>query len=132
MRVRICSAAVIALIMGLVALPGSVQARITSPQGELAGIVCVTLPAIGQGTATLVMLGAKADAVRCPTSYTVRYGETLYSIAARCGIAAATLQQANGLRTDRLWTGQRLYVPTPKVSAAKPAAVTPVTRTTRP
>lgn len=132
MKAKTLSAAVIALIMGFAVLPGPAQAEILSPQSEFAGAFCAILPAIGQGVATLSALGAKAGAVRCPTSYTVRYGETLYAIAARCGISAATLRQANGLRTDRLWTGQRLYVPTPKVSAAKPTSTTTVRRAPRP
>ncbi len=61
---------------------------------------------------------AAAAAVRCPSIYIVRYGETLYSIAARCGTSAATLMRANGLRSARVWPGQRLYIPAAKRTPA--------------
>lgn len=51
-------------------------------------------------------------ALKCPSIYAVRYGETIYSIAARCGVSAITLTWVNGLRTTRVWPGQRLYIPT--------------------
>jgi LysM repeat protein len=123
---------VIALIMGFAALPRPAQAEVRPPQSEFAGALCVILPAIGQGVVTLSALGARADAVRCPTYYTVRYGETLNAIAGRCGISAATLRQANGLTTSRLWTGQRLYIPAPKAPAAKPTSATFVRRAPAP
>jgi len=65
--------------------------------------------------------GGTIAALKCPTIYVVRYGETLYSIAARCGTTAAVLMRANGLRTARVWPGQRLYIPAPKsVPAPQP------------
>lgn len=57
-------------------------------------------------------------ALKCPSVYSVRYGETLYSIAARCGADAATLRRLNGLRSARVWPGQRLYIPAPKTVPA--------------
>lgn len=67
-----------------------------------------------QERASWKMEGAVVAAVRCQIIYVVRYGETLYSIAARCGVTVAILMRANGLRSARVWPGQRLYIPTPK------------------
>ncbi len=58
-----------------------------------------------------------AGTVKCPSVYVVRYSETLASIAARCGVSTTALIQANGLRTLRLWPGQRLYIPSGSSSA---------------
>ncbi|ADU50546.1 cell wall hydrolase SleB [Thermaerobacter marianensis DSM 12885] len=43
--------------------------------------------------------------------YTVRYGDTLYTIARAYGLTAAALKEANALATDLLLPGQRLIVP---------------------
>jgi LysM repeat protein len=67
-----------------------------------------------------LMPATAAVAVKCPTIYAVRYGETLSSIAARCGVSAAALKSANGLRTTRVWPGQRLYIPSPVRTAPAP------------
>ncbi len=64
-------------------------------------------------------------ALRCPTIYIVRYGETLYSIAAKCGTTAAILMRANGLRSARVWPGQRLYIPPPKPKTVPAPQPTP-------
>lgn len=63
---------------------------------------------------------ALAAAVKCPIIYTVRYGETLYSVATRCGVSVVTLMRVNALRTTRVWPGQRIYIPTIKIRSAPP------------
>jgi membrane-bound lytic murein transglycosylase D len=45
-------------------------------------------------------------------AYTVAPGDTLFSIAQRCGSTVAELKQLNGLASDRLHPGQRLTLPT--------------------
>lgn len=52
-------------------------------------------------------------AVKCPSVYRVRLGDTLPSIAARCGVTTTAIIKANGLHSTRVWPGQRLYIPTP-------------------
>ncbi|MBI3914890.1 MAG: LysM peptidoglycan-binding domain-containing protein [Chloroflexi bacterium] len=52
--------------------------------------------------------GASADA---PLTYTVRWGDTLYSIAARYGVSINALMQANNLRDPNfIYIGQRLLI----------------------
>jgi murein DD-endopeptidase MepM/ murein hydrolase activator NlpD len=50
-------------------------------------------------------------AAQCPNPYTVRSGETLYSIAAKCRVSAARIKQANRMKSDRVWVNQRLIIP---------------------
>lgn len=70
-------------------------------------IACFAAPA---PAARLSSSEAPIAAIKCPSVYVVRYGETLYSIAARCGVSAAALMRVNALRTTRVWPGQRLYI----------------------
>lgn len=47
-----------------------------------------------------------------PTYYTVRAGDTLYGIAARYGVSASAIAQANNIwNYDFVWTGQVLRIP---------------------
>lgn len=73
-----------------------------------------------------------AIAVKCPTIYVVRYGETLASIAARCGVSVAALRSVNGLRTFRVWPGQRLYIPTKASSVPAPQPTPSIHRSPAP
>jgi len=52
--------------------------------------------------------------------YTVRAGDTLNELAARYNTTVLTLRRVNGLRTTRIYTGQRLCIPRP-VSPKPPA-----------
>ncbi len=61
-----------------------------------------------------------AAAVKCPSIYRVRFGDTLASIAARCGVTTTAIVKANGLRSTRVWPGQRLYIPAPTTTLTKP------------
>ena len=68
-------------------------------------------------------LGDAARAIaQCPNPYTVRPGETLYSIVARCNVSAASIKQVNRLKSDRVWINQRLVIPAPP---AKPPGSCP-------
>jgi len=48
-------------------------------------------------------------------THTVRRGETLSSIAYRYGVTVTSIQQANGLRSSRIYTGQRLTIPCTRI-----------------
>lgn len=45
-------------------------------------------------------------------NFTVKKGDTLYSIAAAYGTTAQKIRQTNGLSSDRIYVGQNLLVPT--------------------
>lgn len=48
----------------------------------------------------------------CTYYHTVRYGETLYRIAARYGVTIQAIMQANGIwNPNRIYAGQRLCIP---------------------
>ena len=48
-----------------------------------------------------------------PTTYTVRQGDTLYSIARRFGVTLEALMAANGLTDYHIRVGQQLRIPSP-------------------
>lgn len=48
----------------------------------------------------------------CPNPYTVERGDTLYSIAQKCGTTVAAIQQANGIPSpEYIFPGQQLRIP---------------------
>jgi LysM repeat protein len=80
---------------------------------------------------TLLKAGSAAEqtnaAARCPNPYTVRKGDTLSKIAARCGVSTALLRQWNGLSSNAIWVGQSLITRAPggRRPPATPAPVRP-------
>jgi LysM repeat protein len=49
----------------------------------------------------------------CPATYTIQSGDTLFSIARRCGLTVDQLASANGISNpDQLSVGQELSIPT--------------------
>ncbi|MEZ4769050.1 MAG: LysM peptidoglycan-binding domain-containing protein [Caldilineales bacterium] len=48
----------------------------------------------------------------CSGSYTVKPGDTLYGIAARCGVSVRRLQEANGITGSSIYRGLTLVIPT--------------------
>jgi LysM repeat protein len=58
--------------------------------------------------------------------YWVRWGDTLFGIASRFGVAADALKQANGLWTDLILPGQRLDIPARGAAAALAQRFMPV------
>ncbi|MEF2231807.1 MAG: LysM peptidoglycan-binding domain-containing protein [Pseudodesulfovibrio sp.] len=55
-------------------------------------------------------------------NYVVRSGDTLWNISRRFGTAVSTIKQANGLRSNSLKAGQKLYIPDTSNVATKQAA----------
>lgn len=65
-------------------------------------------------------------AVGCGTSYVVKAGDTLSSIAVACGVTASTLAKANNIAlTDTIYPGQSLTIPKTGVKSVPPAKSTP-------
>ena len=59
---------------------------------------------------------------------TVKSGETLSDIAARCGVSVNSLMRVNGLRdSDFVQAGQRLRIPEPSVLARAATPCDPAT-----
>jgi LysM repeat protein len=109
--------------------PGAKLAPSASPLSEISDHLYVTVSG-AETRYTIWRLGDTARATaQCPNPYTVRSGETLYSIAARCNVSAASIKQANRLKSDRVWVNQRLVIPappaTPPGSRPRPVHPTP-------
>ena len=63
------------------------------------------------------------SAKRTGEGYTVRSGDTVYSISQRLGVSASALVQANGIVGNRIRIGQTLVVPGRTTVKAKPVEV---------
>ena len=81
-----------------------------------------------------LILWAVAQPIRLPAAeaaYTVKRGDTVFSIARHYGITAAELAERNGLsRNNYIYAGQRLFIPgkpRPKPAASAKAATPPKT-----
>ncbi len=60
----------------------------------------------------LIMEIPFASPVKADWTYTVKRGDSLYSIARRVGVTTNALKQRNGLNSNYLRIGQRLTIPT--------------------
>ena len=87
----------------------------------------ITVTGLGIAHAMWRLGDAARATTQCPNPYTVRPGETLYSIAARCNVSAASIKQVNRLKSARVWINQRLVIPAPpaKPPGSRPPPVYP-------
>lgn len=71
----------------------------------------------------IVLLCVAVAPVSADTIYTVRSGDTLFSIALRFGVTVSALANANGItNTNLIFVGQRLTIPTGSGSASSSAS----------
>jgi LysM repeat protein len=110
-------------------LSASCGASVTVQSGDTASKIAarcgVTVSALlranGLGSKSVLWVGQRlvipggsshssgsSSLVGCPNPYAVRSGDTLYSIAYRCGTTAANLRRWNGLSSDAVRPGQML------------------------
>lgn len=59
------------------------------------------------------------------TVYVVKGGDSLSVIAKRVGCKVSCIKELNGLKSDKIWVGQKLKVPAGSKVSAKPAQVKP-------
>lgn len=113
MNTRLLLITLIVSLLAVLGLPGVGRAAplAVAPAGLAADAMKASL-----GQVTISAVGA----VKCPSIYRVRFGDTLASIAARCGVTTTAIVKANGLRSTRVWPGQRLYIPAPTTTLTKP------------
>lgn len=84
----------------------------------------LVIPSSSGGSASTWPSGSSTG---CAGSYTVRSGDTLYSIADRCGVSVSSLIRGNGLSGSRIYPGQSLQVAAGSGSASRPSAGQPYT-----
>jgi LysM repeat protein len=111
MNATLGMALLVLLTAAAVVWPG---ANLTPPANSLSEIgdhLYVTVSGTGTSYATWRLGDTARATAQCPNPYTVRSGETLYSIAARCKVSAASIKQVNRLKSDRVWINQRLVIP---------------------
>ncbi|TCL60299.1 N-acetylmuramoyl-L-alanine amidase [Hydrogenispora ethanolica] len=72
--------------------------------------------------ATLLMLSSGAASVQAIAHHQIQGGESLYWIALRNRITVYELKQANGLKGDLIYPGERLLIPVQK-SKVSPTAI---------
>lgn len=110
-----------------------ITALLATQLASFHGITNATIRTTAAAPINLRKVSAAAEqisaAARCPNPYTVRSGDTLSKIAARCGVSTAYLRQLNGLRSNAVWVGQSLITRAPR-SRRSPA--TPVPAVPRP
>jgi LysM repeat protein len=79
----------------------------TSAYGELAGADTPTATPISEVTPAPTATPVPGEG----TTYTVRWGDTLFSIAQRFGTTVEAIKAANGLASDFIVVGQELIIP---------------------
>jgi len=99
------------------------QRALTASAGATAGVVVVSTMATAASAspppAAVAAAAAQLDAGAAPpTTYTVRPGDTLHTLAARFGTTVETLAVTNHIANpDLIFVGQTLRVPRPAISA---------------
>lgn len=83
---------------------------------------CAASPA----RSTRIDAGTEKRLTACGQRYTVQAGDTLLSIAARCGVSVPALKKANGLVSNTVMVGQNLKIPPAEQSSTdKPGPAQP-------
>lgn len=77
------------------------------------------------GAASPSSSGSVAASRACGSSYVVRAGEVLSSIAARCGLSVAALVAANRLSGTTVYRGQTLTIPSAKATVPRSTPIVP-------
>ncbi|MUM76729.1 LysM peptidoglycan-binding domain-containing protein [Pseudodesulfovibrio sp. F-1] len=72
--------------------------------GNESGRVVASSPSEGTASSTRAIASRRGN-------YVVRSGDTLWSISRKFGTTVDTIKQSNGLRSNALKAGQRLYIP---------------------
>jgi hypothetical protein len=111
MNATLGMALLVLLTAASVVWPGANIAPPANPLSEIGDHLSVTVSGLGTRNATWWLGDTARATAQCPNPYAVRSGETLYSIAARCKVSAASIRQVNRLKSDRVWTNQRLVIP---------------------
>lgn len=101
------------LTAATVVWPEAKLAPSASPLSEISDHLYGAVPGAETGYATWRLGDTARATAQCPNPYTVRSGETLSSIAARCKVSAVSIKQVNRLKSDRVWVNQRLVIPAP-------------------
>jgi len=120
MNATLGMAFLVLLTAAAVVWPGANLAPTANPLSEIGDRLYSTALSSGTSYATWRLSDTARAAAQCPNPYTVRSGETLYSIAARCKVSAASIKQVNRLKSDRVWINQRLAIPAPSANPSAP------------
>jgi len=127
MNATLGMALLVLLTAAAVVWPGANLAPPANPLSEIGDHLYVTVSGSGTSYATWRLGDTARATAQCPNPYTVRSGETLYSIAARCKVGAASIKLVNRLNSDRVWVNQRLVIPAPPANppGSRPPSVWP-------
>jgi hypothetical protein len=129
MNATLGMALLVLLTAAAVVWPGANLAPPANPLSEIGDHLYVIVPGLETSYATWWLGDSARATAQCPNPYTVRSGETLYSIATRCKVSAASIKQVNRLKSDRVWINQRLAIPSvpadPSGSRQPPVYPTP-------
>ena len=79
--------------------------------GQTLSIPASSNGAFGTGSTVVSPSQPSSSASTCSGSYTVKPGDTLYSIAGRCGVSVRLLRDANGIAGSAIYRGQTLTIP---------------------
>lgn len=79
--------------------------------GQMLSIPSSSGSGAGSSSSAVSPSRASSGGSTCGGSYTVKPGDTLYSIAGRCGVSVKRLREANGISGSAIYRGQALTIP---------------------
>jgi N-acetylmuramoyl-L-alanine amidase/LysM repeat protein len=129
--------AIVACLLLLWIVSSQLQMDVAAAPGELPSLSTTPTPTPGVVGVVLATPGPTPDLADAPR-YTVKLGDTLYSIARAWGVTVATIQEANGIEDPNdLKAGRVIVIPggtppgtTPTTSATPITDATPTPSTT--